>query len=49
MRHQKQKNPSFGRNRGPRKALIRGLVNNLVENERIKTTLTKAKYVPSAC
>ncbi len=43
MRHQKQKNSSFGRHRGPRKALIRGLVNSLVENERIKTTVPKAK------
>ena len=40
-----QKSSSFGRHRGPRKALIRGLVNNLVEQERIKTTLTKAKSV----
>lgn len=45
MRHQKQKNSSFGRHRGPRKALIRGLVNSLVEKERIKTTLPKAKCV----
>ena len=40
-----QKSSSFGRHRGPRKALIRGLVNSLVEQERIKTTLTKAKSV----
>lgn len=45
MRHQMQKSSSFGRHRGPRKALIRGLVNSLVEQERIKTTLTKAKSV----
>ena len=45
MRHLKQKNPSFGRHRGPRKALIRGLVQSLVEHERIKTTLPKAKCV----
>ena len=45
MRHQMQKNSSFGRHRGPRKALIRGLVSNLVEKERIKTTLAKAKCV----
>ena len=45
MRHQVRKNPSFGRHRGPRKALIRGLVNSLVEKERIKTTVSKAKYV----
>ena len=40
-----KKSSSFGRHRGPRKALIRGLVNSLVEQERIKTTLTKAKSV----
>ena len=45
MRHNKQKNSSFGRHRGPRKALIRGLVNSLVEQERIKTTVTKAKCI----
>lgn len=33
----------FGRKTGPRKALFRGLVNSLVENGRIKTTLAKAK------
>ena len=38
-----QKNPSFGRHRGPREALIRGLVKTLVEKERIKTTLAKAR------
>ena len=45
MRHRMQKNSSFGRHRDPRKALIRGLVKSLVEKERIKTTLTKAKCV----
>lgn len=45
MRHQMQKNSSFGRHRGPRKALIRGLVNSLVEKERIKTTVPKAKCI----
>ena len=45
MRHLKQKSASFGRHRGPRKALIRGLVYSLVEKERIKTTLSKAKCV----
>ncbi len=43
MRHLKQKNSSFGRHRGPRKALLRGLIHSLVEQERIKTTLPKAK------
>jgi len=33
----------FGRKSGPRKALLRGLVNSLVEHGRIKTTLAKAK------
>ena len=45
MRHQMKTSPSFGRHRGPRKALIRGLVNSLVEKERIKTTVPKAKCV----
>ena len=45
MRHQKQKNSSFSRHRGPRKALIRGLIHSLVEHERIKTTLPKARTV----
>lgn len=45
MRHQMRKSSSFGRHRGPRKALIRGLVNNLVEKERIKTTVSRAKCV----
>ncbi len=45
MRHHKQKSSSFGRHRGPRKALLRGLVSSLVEKERIKTTLAKAKCV----
>jgi large subunit ribosomal protein L17 len=33
----------FGRKQGPRTALLRGLVNSLVEHGRIKTTLAKAK------
>lgn len=45
MRHQMRKESSFGRHRDPRKALIRGLINSLVEQERIKTTLSKAKCV----
>ena len=45
MRHQMRQNSSFGRHRGPRKALIRGLVNSLVEKERIKITVPKAKCV----
>ncbi len=42
MRHRRVTN-HFGRKSGPRKALIRGLVDSLVEHERIKTTLPKAK------
>ncbi|MBT4762998.1 MAG: 50S ribosomal protein L17 [Bdellovibrionaceae bacterium] len=42
MRHKVVKH-SFGRKTGPRKALIRGLVEALVENGRIKTTVVKAK------
>ncbi len=35
----------FSRKSGPRKALLRGLMNSLVEHGRIKTTVTKAKEV----
>ncbi len=42
MRHKVAKK-NFGRSHGPRKALIRGLVDSLVKEERIKTTLPKAK------
>ncbi|MCB0413615.1 MAG: 50S ribosomal protein L17 [Bdellovibrionales bacterium] len=42
MRHSVVKH-SFGRKQGPRKALIRGLVDSLVQHGRIKTTLAKAK------
>lgn len=42
MRHHAVKH-SFGRKTGPRVALIRGLVNSLVEHGRIKTTVIKAK------
>lgn len=42
MRHQVVKH-SFGRKTGPRIALIRGLVNAIVEHGRIKTTVVKAK------
>ncbi len=45
MRHLKKISSSFGRHRGPRKALVRGLVSSLVEHERIKITLTKAKCI----
>ena len=43
MRHRYQKHSSFGLKPGPRKALIRGLVQSLVAHERIKTTLPRAR------
>lgn len=46
MRHKVIKN-AFSRRPGPRKALVRGLVDALVESGRIKTTLTKAKVLRS--
>lgn len=42
MRHQARVS-HFGRRTGPRRALIRGLVNALVEHGRIRTTVAKAK------
>lgn len=42
MRHSRLTN-YFSRKSGPRKALLRGLVVSLVEHERIRTTLAKAK------
>ena len=45
MRHRKINTSAFGLKYGPRKALLRGLVNSLVEKERIKTTLPKAKRI----
>lgn len=45
MRHRLQKRSSFGLRPGPRLALLRNLVSSLVEHERIKTTLPKAKTV----
>lgn len=45
MRHRKIKSSTFGLKYGPRKALIRGLVYSLVEKERIKTTLSRAKRI----
>lgn len=42
MRHRVVKH-NFGRRHGPKKALLRGLVDSLVEHGRIKTTLPKAK------
>ena len=45
MRHRLQKRSSFGLKPGPRLALIRGLMSSLVQYERIKTTLPRAKEV----
>ena len=45
MRHRKTKTSTFGLKYGPRKALLRGLVYSLVEKERIKTTLPRAKSI----
>ena len=45
MKHRKIKTSSFGLKHGPRKALLKGLVNALVEKERIKTTLPRAKSI----
>ncbi len=42
MRHRRRVK-HFSRKSGPRKALLRGLVTALVENERISTTVDKAK------
>ena len=42
MRHKISKH-TFGRKQGPLTALIRGLVDSLVEHGRIRTTTTKAK------
>ena len=43
MRHRKTNTSTFGLKYGPRKALLRGLIYSLVEKERIKTTLPRAK------
>ena len=42
MRHRVSSH-TFGRRSGPRKALIRGLASNLIDAERISTTVAKAK------
>ena len=43
MRHRKAHSSTFGLKTDPRKALLRSLLKSLVEKERIKTTLPKAK------
>jgi len=45
MRHRKSKTSTFGLKYGPRKALIKNLIYSLVDKERIKTTLPRAKYI----
>lgn len=45
MRHRKTNTSAFGLKYGPRKALLRGLVYSLVEKERIRTTLPRAKRI----
>lgn len=45
MKHRHKNTSTFGLKLGPRKALLRGLVFSLVEHERIKTTLPKAKAI----
>lgn len=45
MRHRLRKYSSFGLKPKPRKALLKNLIVSLVENERIKTTLPKARTV----
>ena len=44
MRHRKA-GRKFGRNSKQRKALFKGLANSLIEHEKIKTTLAKAKSI----
>jgi large subunit ribosomal protein L17 len=46
MRHRK-KGKILGRKKGPRKALLRSLVTNLILYEKIITTKAKAKFVKS--
>ena len=43
MKHSKTNTRTFGLKYGPRKALMRSLLYSLVEKERIKTTLPRAK------
>ncbi|HHI87987.1 MAG TPA: 50S ribosomal protein L17 [Candidatus Cloacimonetes bacterium] len=43
MRHQKKGTTSFGRILGKKKALLNNLVKALLQNERIETTLARAK------
>ena len=45
MKHRKTQTRTFGLKAGPRKALKKGLVLSLIEHERIKTTLPRAKEI----
>lgn len=45
MKHRKTNTSTFGLKYGPRKALMRNLVSVLVDKERIKTTLPKARAI----
>ena len=45
MKHRKTNTSAFGLRYGPRRALLKGLVNSLIERERIKTTLPRAKSI----
>lgn len=45
MRHRVKNVSSFGLKTGPKKALLRSLITALVEHERIKTTLPRAKTI----
>lgn len=45
MRHNKTKTTTFGLKLGPRKAMVKGLTLALIERERIKTTLQRAKTI----
>lgn len=47
MRHRAKNSSRFGLKSGPRKALLKGLLNSLIEHERIKTTLPRAKTLRS--
>lgn len=48
MRHHRTVK-KFGRERGDRKAFIKGLVHNLVIKERLTTTVPRARAVVRAC
>lgn len=45
MRHLEKKGRKFGRKRGPRRHFIKGLLNNLILEGKIETTLARAKEI----